>query len=75
LTKMQSGRLHHKHPHTLWSWDLGFRGMPRNDAVALCRWLIVVDPNWTTSEAATIEILRHESCHVATWEVMDPTNI
>jgi hypothetical protein len=36
------------------------------------KFVIVLDPNWSTSEAEALDIMRHESCHVATWDVTDP---
>jgi hypothetical protein len=30
--------------------------------------VIVLDPNWNTSEDEAQDTMRHESCHVATWE-------
>ena len=38
------------------------------------KFVIVLDPNWSTSEAEALEIMRHESCHVATWDVTDPND-
>lgn len=29
---------------------------------------IVLDPHWNTSEDEALQTMRHESCHVATWE-------
>ncbi len=29
--------------------------------------VIVLDPNWNTSEDEALRTMRHESCHVATW--------
>jgi hypothetical protein len=37
--------------------------------------VIVLDPNWATSEAAALYIIRHEACHVATCETMDPKEV
>lgn len=35
--------------------------------------VIVLDPNWNTSEDEALDTMRHESCHVATWgEEPDP---
>ena len=31
------------------------------------RFVIVLDPNWNTSEDEALDTMRHESCHVATW--------
>jgi SprT-like family len=31
------------------------------------RFVIVLDPNWNTSNGEALETMRHESCHVATW--------
>jgi len=37
------------------------------------RFVIVLDPNWNTSEDEALDTMRHESCHVATWgEEPDP---
>ena len=36
------------------------------------KFVIVLDPNWSTSEAEALDIMRHESCHVATWDVSNP---
>jgi hypothetical protein len=30
--------------------------------------VIVLDPAWNTSEDEALDTMRHESCHVATWE-------
>jgi SprT-like family len=30
--------------------------------------VIVLDPKWNTSEDEALDTMRHESCHVATWE-------
>jgi len=38
------------------------------------RFVIVLDPNWNTSEAEALDTMRHEACHVATWVVMDPND-
>jgi hypothetical protein len=40
--------------------------------VAENRFVIVLDPKWNTTEAEALDTVRHESCHVATWDVMDP---
>jgi hypothetical protein len=32
------------------------------------RFVIVLDPNWNTSEDEALDTMRHEACHVATWE-------
>jgi len=29
--------------------------------------VIVLDPQWNTSEDEALDTMRHESCHVATW--------
>src|SRR5882762_1631490 len=29
--------------------------------------VVVLDPNWNTSEHEALDTVRHESCHVATW--------
>ena len=34
--------------------------------------VIVLDPNWNTSEAEALDTMRHEACHVATWEEQEP---
>jgi hypothetical protein len=34
-----------------------------------------VDPNWNTSDAEALRTMRHEACHVATWDVMDPDDV
>ena len=31
------------------------------------KFVIVLDPNWNTSEAEALSTVRHESCHLATW--------
>jgi predicted SprT family Zn-dependent metalloprotease len=36
------------------------------------RFVIVLDPKWNTSEDKALQTMRHESCHVATWDVTDP---
>ena len=36
------------------------------------RFVIVLDPKWNTSEDEALRTMRHEACHVATWDVMDP---
>jgi predicted SprT family Zn-dependent metalloprotease len=41
----------------------GLRYKDREDT-----FVIVLDPNWNTSEAETLDTMRHESWHVATWE-------
>jgi len=38
------------------------------------KFVIVLDPHWSTSEAEALDIMRHESCHVATWDVTDPND-
>ena len=38
------------------------------------RFVIVLDPNWNTSEVEALDTMRHESCHVATWGVGDPND-
>ena len=30
------------------------------------RFVIVLDPNWNTSEDEALDTMRHEACHVAT---------
>jgi len=39
------------------------------------RFVIVLAPNWNTSEAEALGTMRHEACHVATWDVMDPNDV
>ena len=39
------------------------------------RFVIVLDPKWNTSEEEALRTIRHESCHVATWDVMDPNDV
>jgi hypothetical protein len=39
------------------------------------RFVIVLDPKWNTSEAEALDTMRHEACHVATWDVMDPNDV
>jgi hypothetical protein len=39
------------------------------------RFIIVLDPNWNTSETEALNTMRHEACHVATWDVMDPNDV
>jgi hypothetical protein len=39
------------------------------------RLIIVLDPYWNTSEDEALETIRHESCHVVSWGVMDPNDI
>jgi predicted SprT family Zn-dependent metalloprotease len=36
------------------------------------RFVIVPDPKWNTSEAEALDTMRHEACHVATWEEQEP---
>jgi hypothetical protein len=36
------------------------------------RFVIVLDPKWNTSEAEALDTMRHEACHVATWEEQEP---
>lgn len=36
------------------------------------KFVIVLDPNWNTSEAEALDTVQHESCHVFTWDVIDP---
>lgn len=38
------------------------------------KFVIVLDTNWNTSEDEALDTVRHESCHVATWDVMDPND-
>src|SRR5208337_2624323 len=38
------------------------------------KFVIVLAPKWSTSEAAALDIMRHEACHVATWDAMDPND-
>ncbi len=38
------------------------------------KFVIVLDPYWNTSEAEALNTMRHEACHVATWDVMDPND-
>jgi predicted SprT family Zn-dependent metalloprotease len=35
------------------------------------RFVVVLDPKWNTSEGKALDTMRHESCHVATWDVTD----
>ena len=37
--------------------------------------VIVLDPKWNTSEDEALRTMRHEACHVATWDVMDPNDV
>ena len=39
------------------------------------RFVIVLDPNWNTSEDEALDTMRHEACHVASWDVMDPDDV
>jgi hypothetical protein len=39
------------------------------------RFVIVLDPKWNTSEAEALDTMRHEACHVAIWDVMDPNDV
>jgi predicted SprT family Zn-dependent metalloprotease len=39
------------------------------------RFVIVLDPNWNTSEEEALHTMQHEACHVATWEAMDPNDV
>jgi SprT-like family protein len=39
------------------------------------KFVIVLDPNWNTSEDEALHTMRHEACHVATWDVMDPNDV
>ena len=39
------------------------------------RFVIVLDPKWNTSENEALRTMRHEACHVATWDVMDPNDV
>src|SRR5712664_4211048 len=39
------------------------------------RFVIVLDPKWNTSEEEALDTMRHEACHVATWDVMDPNDV
>jgi predicted SprT family Zn-dependent metalloprotease len=36
------------------------------------RFVIVQDPKWNTSEDEALRTMRHEACHVATWEEQEP---
>jgi SprT-like family len=36
------------------------------------RFVIVLDPKWNTSEDEAVDTMRHEACHVATWEEQEP---
>lgn len=36
------------------------------------RFVIVLDPKWNTSEEEALLMMRHEACHVATWEEQEP---
>ncbi len=36
--------------------------------------VIVLDPSLNTSKDEALATIRHESCHVATWDVMDPND-
>lgn len=31
------------------------------------RFVIVLDPNWNTSKEESLDTIRHEACHAATW--------
>ena len=39
------------------------------------RFVIVLDPKWDTSEDEALHTMRHEACHVATWDVMDKNDV
>jgi hypothetical protein len=39
------------------------------------RFVIVLDPKRNTSENEALPTMRHEACHVATWNVMDPNDV
>ena len=39
------------------------------------RFVIVLDPKWNTSEDEALRTMRHEACHVATWDVMDSNDV
>ena len=34
--------------------------------------VIVLAPKWNTSEEEALSTMRHEACHVATWEEQEP---
>ena len=38
------------------------------------KFVIVLDPFWNTSEDEALDTIRHESCHVFTWDVVDPND-
>lgn len=38
------------------------------------KFVVVLDPKWNTSEHEALDTMRHESCHVATWDVTDPND-
>lgn len=39
------------------------------------RFVIVLDPHWNTSETEALDTMRHEACHVATWDATDPNDM
>jgi len=39
------------------------------------RFVILLDPKWNTSENEALRTMRHEACHVATWDLMDPSDV
>jgi hypothetical protein len=39
------------------------------------RFVIVLDPKWNTSDDEALRTMRHEACHVAAWDVMDPKDV
>ena len=39
------------------------------------RFVNTLDPKWNTPEEEALHAMRHESCHVVTWEVMDPNDV
>ena len=39
------------------------------------RFVIVLNPKWNTSENEALRTMRHDACHVATCDVMDPNDV
>jgi len=39
------------------------------------RFVIVLDPKWNATEAEALRTIRHEACHVSTWDVMDINDV
>jgi hypothetical protein len=39
------------------------------------KFVIVLDPNWNTSNTETLDTVQHEACHVATWHAVDPNDV